>query len=206
MGRGAIVILVLASLLAACGAPRPIGPGGGPSPSSTETASVSPLPTATPSPSPSASPSPSPSPTATATPLACFPIKGGSAAARATIADVRVGSHPGYDRLVIELTGGATGYSIDVHDIKGFVHSFRGDHVDVAGNAGLILHLYSQDIPPVFAHGTSLVLDGSQLRQVVVLGDFEGQADLAIGLDHLQCPTVSYFDSPTRLVVDFPTG
>jgi hypothetical protein len=214
MGRGAIGILAAAFLLAGCGAPRSAGTGSGtgqnPGPSITVVVSPSSSPGAAPTPTPEVSPAPSPSPAASPSPseapLTCFPITGGPATVRGTIADVRVGSHPGYDRLVIELAGGVTRYSLDAHDIGDFVHSFRGDHVDVAGNAGILLHLYNQDIPPVFAHGTDLLLDSSQLREVVVLGDFEGTAEIAIGLNRLQCPTVSSLDSPPRLVIDFPTG
>jgi hypothetical protein len=107
---------------------------------------------------------------------------------------------------VIELSGGVPTYRIEAHDIDGFVTSFKGSPVTITGGAGLILHLYNQDIPPVFAHGTDLRLDSSQLQEVVVLGDFEGQADLAIGLSQPQCPVVSTYDSPPRLVIDFPTG
>jgi hypothetical protein len=200
MARHAIGLLLVTLLMAACGAPTPVGPGGSPTDTPTATPAVSP----SPSPSPTATPAPSPSPSAT--PLACFPITGGSSTLRATITDLRVGSHPGYDRLVIELSGGVPTYRIEAHDINGFVGSFRGDPVKVAGGAGLILHLYNQDLPPVFAHGTDLLLDSSQLKEVVVLGDFEGQADLGIGLGQLQCPVVSIYDSPPRLVIDFPTA
>jgi hypothetical protein len=34
---------------------------------------------------------------------------------------------------------------------------------------------------------------------------FEGQADIAIGLDRLVCPIVSLLANPNRLVIDFPT-
>jgi hypothetical protein len=34
---------------------------------------------------------------------------------------------------------------------------------------------------------------------------FEGQADIAIGLDRFQCPTVSLLSAPNRLVIDFST-
>jgi len=208
MGRGAIGILAMALLLAGCGAARSggTGGGGGPAPEPSTTVLVSPSPSPSPEASPTPSPSPSPSPSPTEAALACFPVTGGSATLRGTIADVRVGSHPGYDRLVVELKGGVTRYSLEAHDIGAFVHSYRGDHVDVAGSAGILLHLYNQDVPPVFAHGTDLVLDSSQLREVVVLGDFEGTAEIAIGLNRLQCPTVSTFDSPPRLVIDCPTG
>lgn len=118
---------------------------------------------------------------------------------------MRVGTHAGYDRLAIEFSGGMPPYRLEPHDVATFAGSFTGLPIAVDGNAGLILRLYNQDIPPVFAHSSNLRAGFAELKQVVVLGDFEGEADIAIGLGELQCPTVSEFGSPTRLVTDFAT-
>jgi len=189
-----LTVLVMAGLLTACGTAPKFQPGGSPEPSA-----PSPIVSASPSPTPVQQATPSPAP------LACWPLTGGSQLNRAIITDVRVGTHAGYDRLVIEFGGGMPPFRLEPHDIGAFVGSFSGDPIAVDGNAGLILRLYNQDIPPVFAHGTNLRSDFPELKQVVVLGDFEGQADVGIGLGQLQCPTVSVFDSPTRLVIDFTT-
>src|SRR5450759_1148357 len=107
-----IACIALSILLVACGA----GPSGGNPPATpTPTTSSSPTPSASPSPTPSPSmtPSPKPSPSPTCT----LPLLGGTSA-RATIADVRVGSHPGYDRLVVEFTGGQPSYKLVAQDPK----------------------------------------------------------------------------------------
>jgi hypothetical protein len=116
-----------------------------------------------------------------------------------------VGSHPGYDRLVVEFTGGMPAYKLVAQDPTTFVGPFSGLPVSVAGNAGIHLFIYNMDIPPSFQHGTNLRPGYSELKQVVVMADFEGQADIAIGLDHQVCPAISIFSNPSRLVIDLPT-
>jgi hypothetical protein len=197
--RNALTVLVVAVLLTACGAMPKVQPGGSPEPSAPSPTTPSPIVPANPSPTPAPQATPSPAPPA------CWPLTGGSQLNRAIITDVRVGTHAGYDRLVIEFSGGMPPFRLEPHDIGTFVGSFRGDPIAVDGNAGLILRLYNQDIPPVFAHGSSLRSGSPELKQVVVLGDFEGQADIGIGLGQLLCPAVSVFGSPTRLVIDFTT-
>ncbi len=129
----------------------------------------------------------------------------GGTAARATITDVRVGSHAGYDRLVIEYTGGQPAYKMVPQDPKTFVGPYSGLPVSLTGKAGIHLFIYNMDIPPTFPHGTNQKPGYSELKQVIVLAVFEGQADIAIGLDRLRCPTVSLLSAPNRLVIDFAT-
>ena len=203
-GFRAMASLLAVVMLAACGAPSRPEPGS--SPAGPPTAgSPSPPPLASPSPSPSALPAPSP--TAAGFPSGCLPIAGGAAPARATILDLRAAPHPGYDRLVVEFSGTQVpAFRLEEHEIGGFVTSFRGSPVTILGQNGILLHLYNQDIPPVFAHGTDLRPAGPALKEVAVLGDFEGQADIAIGVEGFPCPAVSLYESPPRLVIDFPTG
>ena len=185
--------IALSILVVACGTSGPIGGN----PPATPTILASPAPSASPSPSPTPSPKPSPSPTCT------FPLLGGTSA-RATITDIRVGSHPGYDRLVIEFRGGQPSYKLVPQDPTTFVGPNSGLPIKVAGNAGIHLFIYNMDFPATFLHGTNLKPGYSELKQVVAMTVFEGQADIAIGLDRLQCPTVSLLSAPNRLVIDFP--
>ena len=128
----------------------------------------------------------------------------GGTAARAIITDVRVGSHPGYDRLVIEFSGGLPTYKLVAQDPSTFVGPASGRPVAVAGTAGFHLFIYQMDIPPTYANG-NLAPAYSVLKQVVVMGVFEGQADVAIGVGSTVCPIVSTLAGPNRLVIDFPT-
>ena len=134
--------------------------------------------------------------------IPCLPTQGGTSS-RATITDVRVGTHTGYDRVVVEFTGGMPAYKLVWQDPKTFVGPASGIPVSVAGTAGLHLYIYGMDIPPTYQHGTNMSPDYTVLKQVVVMGVFEGQADVAIGLGKATCPTITEMSGPTRLVIDF---
>jgi hypothetical protein len=116
---------------------------------------------------------------------------------------VRVGSHAGYDRVVIEYRGGQPRYKLVSQAPSTFVGPYNGLPVRVAGDAGIHLFIYNMDVPATFPHGTNLKPAYDELKQVVVMAVFEGQADIAIGLDRLECPTVSLLSAPNRLVIDF---
>jgi hypothetical protein len=111
--------------------------------------------------------------------------------------------HPTYDRLVIEFSGGLPPYKIVPQDPSTFVGPASGAPVKVAGKAGYHLYIYNMDIPPTYKLGNILTAY-PELKQVVVMAVFEGQADIAIGLDHSVCPVVSTLSAPARLVIDFP--
>jgi hypothetical protein len=106
---------------------------------------------------------------------------------------------------VVEFTGGQPSYKLVAQDPKTFVGPYNGLPISVAGNAGIHLFIYNMDFPANFLHGTNLKPGFSELKQVVVMAVFEGQADIAIGLGRLACPTVSLFANPNRLIIDFPT-
>jgi hypothetical protein len=119
---------------------------------------------------------------------------------------VRLGSHPGYDRLVVEFTGGLPAFELRAQDPSTFVGSASGKPISVAGSAGVHLYIRNMDIPPSYPHGTNFLIAFPELKQVVVIAVFEGQADIAIGLDHAACPAISTLSSPWRLVIDFPSS
>jgi hypothetical protein len=107
--------------------------------------------------------------------------------------------------VVIEYSGGQPSYKLVAQNPKTFVGPYSGLPVAVAGNAGIHVFIYNMDIPATFPHGTNQKPGFGELKQVVVMAVFEGQADIAIGLDRLECPMVSLFANPNRLVIDFPT-
>jgi hypothetical protein len=107
---------------------------------------------------------------------------------------------------VIEFSGGQPAYRLVPQDPATFVGPYSDLPVKVAGNAGIHLVIYNMDIPATFLHGTNLKPGYRELKQVVAMAVFEGEVDIAIGLDRLECPTVSMFSAPNRLVIDFPTS
>jgi hypothetical protein len=195
--------LALLLLLSACGSASSTAANPTASPTPSAAASPSPAESPTPIPTPSPTPVASPSPSPSASPSACQTVQGGTAA-RAIITDVRVGSHPGYDRLVIQFSGGLPAYKLAPQDPSTFIGPASGIPIPVAGTSGFHLYIYQMDIPPTYPYG-NLSPAYSVLKQVVVMAVFEGQADIAIGLGAPVCPKVSIYASPDRLVIDFPT-
>jgi len=186
-------LLAACVLLAGCGSATVGESTQTPTPSTVASASPSPISSPSPTPTPLASPIPTP---------VCTAIQGGTTS-RATITDIRVGMHPTYDRLVVEFTGGLPAYKIVPQDPSTFVGPASGAPIKVAGKAGYHLYIYNMDIPPTYKLGNILTAY-PELKQVVVMAVFEGQADIAIGLDHSVCPVVSTLSAPARLVIDFP--
>lgn len=190
-----IGLLALCVLLAGCGSATVGGNTQTPTPSEIASAPASPTS------SPSAINTPVASPTAVPV---CSTLQGGTNS-RATIVDVRVGTHPGYDRLVIEFSGGLPPYKISPQDPSTFVGPASGKPIAVEGKAGYHLYIYNMDIPPTYKVG-NILTSYPELKQVVVMAVFEGQADIAIGLDRSVCPVVTTLSGPSRLVIDFPTS
>lgn len=120
-----------------------------------------------------------------------------------SIADVRVGHHNGFDRVVIEFTGTGTpgwfaSYTTDPRQ-QGSGHpiGYRGDTAIDLMARGVALPV--GDIFPVGDTGAA----GGKVTGVSHNGIFEGQAQFVIGLEGAPRPyTVTVLDNPSRLVVD----
>lgn len=123
------------------------------------------------------------------------------------LADVRVGEHEGFDRIVLEFTGtGVPGWSV------GWVDRARldgsGETVDLDGEAVL----------DVYASGTTWPADGyydgpqrlesdGEVDDVYVGGTFEGYTQVLAGIDGPPSPVrVFALPDPPRLVVDVSDG
>ncbi len=131
-----ILVAALIGLVSACGTTTPV-------------AVVSPSPSSGSSPSASASPSalPSPSPSAVASPtvpagFVLANVSGGSVAISGVSA-VRIGQHNGYDRFVIEFSGGVPQYSVTRQSSATFIRSPKGDTVKLEGSAGVLITIHS---------------------------------------------------------------
>jgi hypothetical protein len=200
---GGLAVLVAAGVLAGCGTAA----GGG-------TASASgPSPAgATPS---TAQEVDAVAPVASATPGAC-PRGWGSAArtgtstAAAPLVRVAAGTHPCFDRLVLEFTGRVNGY--DVRYVARVLEDASGRPVPVAGGARLKVTVVAPAYdgsrvtyrPSDPAH-VAPVAGYPVFRQVAWAGSFEGSTTLALGV-RAQLPfRVSVLPGPgthSRLVID----
>ncbi|MFC4586621.1 AMIN-like domain-containing (lipo)protein [Sphaerisporangium corydalis] len=223
MKRIAAALAPLA-LLVACGtAPGTPTP---PSSSSDATVSASPTDSESPfpvpsdsgpqSPVPSASGSTSPSEPATGTPSAGTsepppPTGTGQVEVKRTparppfVKGARSAAHPGYDRVVIDLQGPKTGYTVGW--VKQIVEDGSGDPVELKGGAFLQVTMtpaaaHTEDGKPTWGRRPVLLPGLTNVRGVVRSGDFEGVVTVAISLRHRAGFRVIEQSDPYRLVID----
>jgi hypothetical protein len=125
--------------------------------------------------------------------------------------DVRVGADPCHERLVIELkgTGGFPGWWVR-YEPAPLTDDPRGEPVDVAGSAFIVVTVESwmTNMEGEGYHGPTRITptNVTHIKELVMLGDFEGVTLWAIGLDQQRPFEVSTLDDPPRLVVDIASG
>jgi hypothetical protein len=195
----AAAALLIALTLVACGpAGGSVSPSVGASPSETE-------------PTVPSQASLTPEPTTQATDdLGAFvcdlPIDDDGTVSRAQITDVRIGTHAGYDRVVIEFDEGIPPFILD-EATPPLLADPSGMEMDVEGDAFWSL---------VLQGGTRVGLDGSMtydgqtdftpefpaLAELVEAGDFEAVSSWYIGLQEASCARVLTLADPSRLVID----
>ncbi|SDE38567.1 AMIN-like domain-containing (lipo)protein [Rhodococcus tukisamuensis] len=125
-----------------------------------------------------------------------------------TVTGLRIGAHPGFDRVVYELGGtGAPGWAVQYVDHA--VQDGSGDVLDVPGSSLLEVRITGTGYPfdtGVAPYGGPNPLPGGEatgLTQARISTVFEGTTQSFVGLDGERHPfTVSRLDDPTRLVVD----
>lgn len=198
-------VAVLA-LVAACG-----GAGDEPSDAASTT-------TARPSASATSSPAPSPSATAAdddaeadaAAPGFGTTVDGeASADALLTVSGVRLGTHTGYDRVVVDLGGtGTPGWRVERTATA--AEDPTGDVVDLGGDGVLTVSVTGLGYPAdtgveELAPGTEGA-GGTVVTRTRYSGTFEGQAQVFLGLTDPEAPyRVFLLQDPLRLVVDVQT-
>ena len=121
------------------------------------------------------------------------------------VVNVRTGQHATYDRVVIDLKGGAPGYRI------GYVREVREDGsgkvVDTRGRANLLVRLtpanaHHENGSPTYPGPSRFDVDYPALREVAFAGDFEGTVAIALGIRHKNGFRVLTLRDPTRIVID----
>lgn len=197
---GAAVFAVV--LLSACGSlPNPgASPAVSTSPSATAAETPSPTPTSPPSASPSTSPIPTPSPTPPAG-FVCGTVTGGNVAG-STVSTVRVGQHAGYDRFVIEFAAGVPAFTVAPQGTTTFTRSPKGDQVTLEGNSGVLVTVHSVTNWIGYNGPVAFLPRYPFLRQAILVENYEGYQQWALGVRGTACVRVAVYDSPSRLVVD----
>lgn len=124
---------------------------------------------------------------------------------------VRVGPHPGFDRVVFDLTGvGTVGWRVDytdepAQDGSGAPVDLAGDHVLAVRLQGMSLPGADEtayDPPQLLVPGTDLTV----VTEVLRLTPFEGQVNAYVGVTSEQPFRVTRLADPERLVVDVAHG
>ena len=200
--RKLIGALCLTFVLSACAA-SPIAqqsPSAQPTQSATPSVSPSPSPTPSPAPSPSPTPTVAPSPTPPAGFVAAN-FSGGSAASTA-VAAVRVGRHDGYDRFVIEFSGGVPSYTVTRQSSATFTRSPRGDEVTLQGSAGVLIVIHTVTNWTSYTGPTAFHSGYPFLKEALQVENFEGYQQWALGIQGTPYLRVFTLASPNRLVVD----
>lgn len=164
-----------------------------------------------PLPTPTATAPATPTATPVPTPVACTPLSGGSAS-RARITDMRIGTSGGHDTLVIQFDTAVTRYELTSNPtgVQFAGGGGKGGSFTLAGTFGLRLNILNLDwtVAPgdQYPHGTDLKQSAPALLEARQIGDFEGTANIAIGLSQATCGAVSILSGPPRLVIQFATG
>ena len=187
--------------------PQPVqlAAGGGSSPAPVQAS-------ASPSSSPASSPATSPASVPDAPLTAVFgcgatSLSNSGSPATAFVSAIRTGSHPGYDRLVIEFAGGAPRLiTLKPQPTTTFSNSPKGDSVSLAGSAGLQIVIQSADAHTSYSGPISFKPNGAGLVEVRRVEDFEGYVGFGLGLAGSSCYRAFMLTSPTRLVVDVQVG
>jgi len=159
---------------------------------------LAPIPTPTVAPTPTASPSP------TTVALACsaLPYDRFSGSLTVGVADVRVGAHPGFDRIVYEFRDGrlpailiertAPPFKLDPSDLP----------VTIAGTTFLRIHLTHIAVETVKDSQSDQKPGYALLQELRAISGFEGDSTWIVGLSGPACARISILRAPTRLVVD----
>ena len=150
---------------------------------------------------PTTSPSIGPLPSETFT-CAARTVLPATTNAVARITDVRVGTHPGYDRIVFQFAGvGRPQLTVAVARPP-FVGDASGQPVNVPGSAFLTLKLYDANGYPTYTGPDSFSPGYPSLTSLVNNGDYEGYVSWVAGLTSQACYAISTLTGPTRIVID----
>lgn len=199
-------VLLVAVLLAACGGDQ--GPGDESASATTTTDTSASSTTTEPDRTDGGGATPVGSPSTATVEDGGFPRGGGDPA---LLVDVRAAGHDGFDRVVLEFDAGTPpSYRVGYIDPP-VREDFSGNEVPVEGSAFLEIRAspaagfdpLSEDARETYTGPRRLSPEGTELvREVVRIGDFEGQLAWVVGASQRFRFGVMTFEEPLRLVVD----
>ena len=135
----------------------------------------------------------------------CTDRSGGAQSTSATVYDVKVAHHNGYDRLVIGFptANSMPAYQLTRQATSTFIRDASGQPVTLHGSAGIRVVLRNTDI--VSGAPSDLKSNLPEIREVAQIGDFERVVSYGVGLATAACFRVLELSGPTRLVIDVQT-
>jgi hypothetical protein len=135
----------------------------------------------------------------------CTDKSGGVAGAAATVYDLRVAHHDGYDRLVIGFptSNAMPQYQLTQQATAHFVRDASGQPVVLSGSAGIRLVIRNADI--VSGAPSDVKPNLPAIREIAQIGNFERVVSYGVGLATPACFRVLELTGPTRLVIDVQT-
>lgn len=164
---------------------------------------------ASPTPSVAQSPSPGSSPTPSSQPFVCASstsFTGQQPPPSAYVDAVRTGTHTGYDRLTIEFQNGQPqSIQLQPQANTAFTRDGIGDTVNLAGNDGLLVTIFSGDAHTAYSGPSDIKPGYTGLLEVRLVGDFEGYVHIGLGLAKPACYRAVIMTNPARLVIDIQT-
>jgi hypothetical protein len=136
----------------------------------------------------------------------CADRAGGASGASATVYDVRVAHHDGYDRLVIGFptANSMPQFQLNRQTTAQFVRDASGQPVTLNGSAGIRIVLRNTDIHS--GAPNDLKPNLPEIREVAQIGNFERVVSYGVGLTTAACFRVLELSGPTRLVIDVQTA
>jgi hypothetical protein len=193
-------LLVLTACTPSASSPAP-GASGSPS-------SASLAPSGEPSASGAAEPTDDETPSGGLAAFVCdLPITGAASIGLAHVADVRVGAHPGYDRIVFEfIEDGTPEFRIETTEPP-FTRDPSDLPMAVNGSAFLQIILnggtkVGDDGSPTYTGPTEFGPGFDQLVDLIERGDFEAVNTWYVGLAGDGCLRAFVLSDPSRIVID----
>jgi hypothetical protein len=137
----------------------------------------------------------------------CGTVSGGSSAGSTVhVTSVRVGHHPGYDRLVVQFAGSRVPhYTVTPKSSAVFWLDPSNKRVTLRGSAGLKVVLSPATGQGSYSGPSDIRTTFPQLLEARALGDFEAVTSWGLGLRHSTCKRVFTLSAPARLVIDSHT-
>jgi hypothetical protein len=164
---------------------------------------------------PGAGPSPTPSASPLATPDSNLPpfvcasstLVSIQAPAVVFIDALRIGTHPGYDRLTVEFQNGAPA-SVELRPQSGtsFTQGASGQVITLAGKNGILVVIHGADLHTSYTGSTDLQTGYATLVEIRQVEDFEGTVQLGLGVSGAACYRGFIMTNPDRLVIDIQAG